>query len=242
MNKYRTLLSGDMRNLAKDPMLLLILVGPLLLVLFVRLGLPPVSEWLASESGFDLLEHSAFISVLMQALIAQLIGVAAGLLMLDERDERIVDYYAVTPLRKSGYVVYRLVLPVLVCSVMSLLFVSFSGISGPPGGRTLPLLLFVIEAPLFALFLVAFAANKVEGLALSKLIALTLLGPASACYVAEPWQWVAGFLPTYWPAKLSFELAAGAGWQRQALLFGAGLAVRSLLLYGLLRRFFNRIE
>uniref|UniRef100_UPI003704072E hypothetical protein n=1 Tax=Cohnella sp. TaxID=1883426 RepID=UPI003704072E len=170
-------------------------------------------------------------------------GVAAGLLMLDERDEHIVEYYAVSPLRKSGYLVYRLIVPVFVGSGMSLAFVVFSGISELTATGMLPLLLFVMEAPLFALFLVAFSANKVEGLALSKLITLTLLGPASAYFVAEPWQWLAGLLPTYWPSKLLLEqLSAEIGWQRQVLVFGAGLVVHSLLLYGLLRRFLNRIE
>ncbi|ALS26400.1 hypothetical protein IJ21_09910 [Paenibacillus sp. 32O-W] len=242
MNKYKALLYCDMRNAARDPMLLLILAGPLLLVLTTRLGMPPLSNWIADKTGYDLLAYKAFISLLIQALIPQLIGAATGLLMLDERDERIIDCYAVTPLRKRGYIVYRLILPVGICCGMSLLFVSASGISGLTVGQTLPLLLFVLEAPLFALFLVAFAANKVEGLALSKLISMTLLGPACAYFVAEPWQWLAGLLPTYWPSKLYLELAAADnGWQRQAI-FAIGLSVHLLLLYGLLRRFVNRME
>ncbi|QTH45358.1 hypothetical protein J4772_13670 [Cohnella sp. LGH] len=243
MNKYRTLLHSDMRSLTRDPMLLLILIGPLLLILMTRLGLPSLSEWLANRSGYDLTDHTMFISLFMLVLIPQLIGVAAGLLMLDERDEHIVDYYAVSPLRKSGYLAYRLIAPVFVGAGMSLAFVVVSGISELTGNRMLPLLLFVMEAPLFALFLVAFSANKVEGLALSKLITLTLLGPAGAYLVAEPWQWFAGLLPTYWPSKLFLEqVSAETDWQRQAIVFGAGIVVHSLLLYGLLKRFLNRVE
>lgn len=97
MFKYRTMLRQDLQNAVKDPMLLLITLGPLLLTLIIRYGFPPLSDWIASLSSFHLLSYSDFITVVLMLLVPQLAGIAAGLLILDERDERLIGIYAVTP-------------------------------------------------------------------------------------------------------------------------------------------------
>ena len=154
--------------------------------------------------------------------------------MLDERDERLIDYYAVTPLRKQGYYMYRLFLPVLITLLVSLLY---------QAEHWPVLILLAVEAPIYALFLVAFAANKVEGLALSKLVGLLLIGAICAYFVPERWQWLAAPLPTYWPSRLyvsgfghgqDFVLSSGA--------FVLGLIFHLYLLYKLFVRCFHRVE
>lgn len=243
MHKYRALLRHDMHNAWRDPMILLIVLGPLLLILAIRYGLPPFSAWLASFSSIDLLSYSSLISAFLMLLIPQLIGIGAGLMMLDERDERLIDCYAVTPLRKKGYIAYRLTLPVVIACVMSALFLLASGVTRQQPENGAVLLLLVLEAPLISLFLVTLAANKVEGLALSKMIGLLLLGAVSAYFVPLPWQYLAGILPTYWPSKLYLDGSALGGKPYLAwAVFGIGLTWHLILLQLLLRRLWSRLE
>ncbi|ASA21502.1 hypothetical protein [Paenibacillus donghaensis] len=243
MYKYRTMLRQDLQNAVKDPMLLLITLGPLMLTLIVRYGFPPLSEWLASVSSFHLLAYSDFITVFLMLLVPQLAGIAAGLLILDERDERLIGIYAVTPLMRNGYLAYRLILPTLISLVMSVLFLVFSGVSQPQQENIAVLLLLVLETPVLAMLLATFAANKVEGLALSKIIGLTLLGAVFAYFVPEPWQLLAGVFPTYWPAKLYLEgVAADRSFYRIAFFFIIGLLFHILLMQQMFRRFWKRIE
>lgn len=233
MYKYRTMLRQDLQNAIKDPMLLLITLGPLMLTLVVRYGFPPLSDWLVSD----------FITVFMMLLVPQLAGIAAGLLILDERDERLIEIYAVTPLMRNGYLAYRLILPTLISLVMSVLFLGFSGVSQPQQVNIAVLLLLVLETPLLAMLLATFAANKVEGLALSKIIGLTLLGAVFAYFVPEPWQLLAGVFPTYWPAKLYLEgVAADRSFYSIAFYFIIGLLFHLLLMQQMFRRFRKRIE
>ena len=53
--------------------------------------------------------------------------------------------------------------------------------------------------------------------------------------MASKWQWAFGLCPTYWPAKLYWELEAGRSGSWIYLLIGAVYSV--LLIAALLRRF-----
>ncbi|OMG00878.1 hypothetical protein [Paenibacillus sp. FSL R7-0337] len=243
MFRYRTMLRHDSQHAVKDPMLLLITLGPFLLTLIVRYGLGPLSEWIASLSSFYLLSYSGFISAFLMLLVPQLAGIAAGLLILDERDEHLIGMYAVTPLMKSGYLAYRLILPTLIGIIMTAVFLLFSGVAQHEPVNIAVHLLLVLETPILAMFLATFAANKVEGLALSKIIGLTLLGAVFAYFVPAPWQLAAAVFPTYWPAKLYLEGIEGTpSVSKITLIFIVGLLFHLLLLQQMSKVFWKKIE
>ncbi|KWX83203.1 hypothetical protein AMQ83_31670 [Paenibacillus riograndensis] len=243
MFKYKTMLRQDFQNALKDPMLLLITFGPLLLTLIVRYGFGPLSEWITSISSFSLLSYSSFITVFLMLLVPQLAGIAAGLLILDERDEHLIGIYAVTPLMKNGYLAFRLILPTFISIIMTAVFLLFSGVSHYEPVNIGVLLLLVLETPILAMFLATFAANKVEGLAFSKIIGLTLLGAVFAYFVPEPWQLLAGVFPTYWPAKLYLEgIADNQSASKIMILFIVGLLFHLLLLRQMFKVFWKKIE
>ena len=58
------------------------------------------------------------------------------------------------------------------------------------------------HAVLTALFLLAFSANRVEGLALTKLINLALLAPLAAL-IAPPWRYLAAIVPAFWIGEMA---------------------------------------
>ncbi|MOA29983.1 Fluoroquinolones export permease protein [compost metagenome] len=161
--------------------------------------------------------------------------------MLDERDENVISYYAVTPLMRRGYMVYRLVLPSLLCTFLSSLFFIVSGLSSFQLEHIYILILLAFEAPCFALFLASFAANKVEGLALSKIGGLFIAGPIVAYFVPSPWQFIGAWIPTYWPAKLFFVIEASSGFIVLAY-FMVGLLFHLSLLSIMIRIFIKRAD
>ena len=98
--------------------------------------------------------------------------------------------------------------------------------------------LLALLAPLAALFLAAFAANKVQGFALMKAAGVINWPPMMAYFIDGPWQLACGLVPTYWPAELYWMLCAGdPGWWVYLVI---GLLFQLLLLAVLLRRF-NRV-
>ncbi|MCY4075925.1 MAG: hypothetical protein OXH04_10910, partial [Acidobacteria bacterium] len=90
-------------------------------------------------------------------------------------------------------------------------------------------------APLYALFVAAFATNKVQGFALLKGVGVLTWPPVFAWFVTSPWQVAIGIDPLYWPLKVFWMLEAGepGAW----LYFLAGLAWQGLLVGVLVRRF-----
>ena len=58
-----------------------------------------------------------------------------------------------------------------------------------------------IYGSLIALFYVAFASNKIQGLGLTKIIGTLALITIGVWFIAEPFQYIAGIFPPYWTAK-----------------------------------------
>lgn len=202
MGKYMKILAIDLRYAWRDPVLMAVLFGPVVLLLLSRYGFPIASYWLDLHYSFYLEEYRAFIASFLLIITPLLIGMLVGLLMLDERDENVIVYYSVTPFMRRGYLVYRLALPTILCTMLSLLYLCFSGLIVFRMEYLLVLLLLALEAPLYALLLAAFAANKVEGLALSKIGGLVIIGPVVAYFTPNFWQILGAWVPTYWPAKV----------------------------------------
>lgn len=239
-NKYSALLRRDLKNGVRDPMLMLIFIGSLLVIVLLRFALPAISDWIYGKLGYALEPYDFHIEGFLLSMVPLLIGSAVGLLILEEKDDRLVDCYAVTPLRKEGYLMYRLLLPVVLCALILLLSI---GIHDDPAALTsLPLLFLVLEAPLYALFLASVASNKVEGLALSKFISLSVIVALCCNLAAAPWLWLGSWLPAFWPIQLYLSIGHTEGIQAQLLVqFLIGLIVHGLLLYAGFRRFSRQV-
>lgn len=241
MMKFQALLKNDMRQICKDPMLIASLFGPIAVIAFSRFIFPLLSRWIEQQFTFSLLDYSDFATTFLLLTIPLLPGVMAGLLMLDERDENMIAYYAITPLAREGYFVYRLFLPSVLSLLLTCLFFLLSGIAEIRVESLYSLLLLTIEAPCLALFLAAFATNKVEGLALSKISGLLFAGPIVAAFVPVPWQYLGMWIPTFWPAK-SYFLGLSQEPLASLAAFGVGLVFHLVLLKFMFQTFIKRID
>jgi fluoroquinolone transport system permease protein len=158
-------------------------------------------------------------------------GVLCGFLMLDERDEGLGEYYCVTPLGGAGYLASRLALPVLWSIVIAPVLMLLFSLSHPD---ILRVLCIAVAGGVFGatntLMLLCFAGNKVEGLAVSKMLGLTMMPMLVPIITSSPWGLIAGVFPAYW---------MGALMQGPLWLFPAALAVSIIwmvLFYKRMRR------
>ncbi|MDQ0338025.1 fluoroquinolone transport system permease protein [Caldalkalibacillus uzonensis] len=196
---------ADLKNICRDPMLVLALLGSILLAIVFRYVPPMLSEWLELTLGFDLTDYYDLILIIILQLVPLMVGMTSGFMMLDERDEQLIQYFAATPLQKSGYLVVRLGIPffltILLC-LFVLYFTRLASISAVQLWNLLLLLAFL--TPVFALFLAAFAANKVEGLALAKGAGVMIIAPLAVFFLPWQWQVLVSLFPTFWSAKIMF--------------------------------------
>ena len=239
MKKFLTLALGDLKNVSRDSFLILIYCIPIFIALLFRFVVPVIADFVVQ--WVDLTVHYAFIMSFLAFLTPSFVGMVMGFMLLDERDEDILSYMAVTPLSKSGYLLYRIVSPVIISFVIMYLILFIAHLTPIPVIRLIPVgILAAMEAPMLALFLAAFANNKVEGLAVYKLTSMIFLAPFVGYFVKSNWAYLAGILPPFWVSKAflaSFEPFTGY-W----IFIAIGFIVHSIFIYLMLGRFNRRIS
>jgi fluoroquinolone transport system permease protein len=139
-------------------------------------------------------------------------------------------------LRKKGYLLVRMITPVLLTWIFTLLMTKFTNLIHIDMTKGLSAsLLWTMEAPMMALFLAAFASNKVEGLALTKGAGILVATPIAVQFLPWPWDALIMISPTYWPAKVLFAKDTLA-W------FALGSLIHGGILWMLYRSFQKRVE
>jgi fluoroquinolone transport system permease protein len=160
-----------------------------------------------------------------------------GFLLLDEKDERTLLALLVSPLPLSHFLLYRAALPTVLGMAVTLLTFPLTNLV-QIGLAELLLVCFLaaLTGPINALFLAAFAGNKVAGLNVLKFVNLVMLLPIVAFLVPMPVQLWAGLIPHYWGMKVFVQAAEGEAYWAYALV----AALYSLTLIALLLWQFRR--
>lgn len=226
----------DVRSVARDGMLRWLVVVPFVFALAFRWGVPVLRAWLAERYGFDLTPYYPLLTSFLVLMVPTLLGAVVGFLLLDHRDDRTLTALQVTPLSIEGYLAYRIAVPMLVSIPVMMASVALAdlvtmGVAAAFAASVQA----APAAPLYALFVAGFAANKVQGFALLKGVGVLTWPPVFAWFITSPWQVAIGIDPLYWPLKLFWMLEAGepGAW----LYFLAGLIYQGLLILVLTRRF-----
>lgn len=236
LGALRPLLAIDMRGVARDPFLRWMSFLGIGMALLVRWGIPALAVWLEQNHQFLLEPYYPLLMSFMLVLMPMLAGVVLGFLLLDQKDDRTLSALQVTPLGLSGYLSYRLGSAMLISAALTMAVVKIAGLV--PVALVPLALMSAAVSPLgafFALFLAAFANNKVQGMALTKANSILSLPPVVAWFVEPPWQYVFGLMPTYWPCKAFwlFVMESELAW----LHWLVGFAFLALCTALMLRRF-----
>lgn len=192
----------DLHAVARSAMLLAILVGPVLLAAALRLGYPPVAGEVAARFGVELAPYRPLLLAALVVLhVPLLCGMVGAMLVLDDVDGRTLLVLRVSPVTLPRYLAYRSAVVAGIAAVSLLVAAPLSGLA-PVGAlpSMLPALgLAAAQAPLIMLATVAYAGNKVEGLALLKLLGGLVTGLAPAMWwLPTPAAWPLRLLPPAW--------------------------------------------
>ena len=234
MGAFRALTVADLRNVQRDSLLKFLVFYPWILGLAMRFLIPWIAASLAGT--FDLTPSypllTGFFGILITPLLA---GFVTGFLLLDERDDHTLTALQVTPLSMNRYLTYRLLAPVVIAVASTFIVIPLMNLIDVPVLELLPIsLVAALGAPIFTLILATVAGNKVQGFAVMKGLGVFFLAPFAAWFIPEPWQWLIGVFPTYWPVKAFWVMLDGGNWW---LFVALGLLVSVAWLAVLLRRF-----
>ena len=232
------LLRADARNIWRDPLMLLVLCVPVMMWGAAAFLLPWADQQLAAYiSGFQLAFHTPFIVSVVLLMTPLMVGLASGFLLLDEKDEGILGYMDITPVRKTGYLLYRLTLPVGASLLLSILLATglLADFHVQWGYLLLSILMITLMAAVLAMFLASFSDNKVEGMAYAKVSSLLMLGPFLVyLFQDHSWTMLLYIIPLTWGTQsIMAAIDGGSGVEhtgRMAAVLGGGYGVHLLWL------------
>jgi len=217
------------RAVAHDGMLVVMLFAPVLIGCIFRFFIPfAVEQW----HLYFLQPYYLLFDLFLMAMTPILWCFASALAMLDEMDMGVTRHLIVTPLGRGGYLLSRLLFPLILVFPVTLGVISFASLTSFSWG-TLFLMAFASSCMSIipALLIVTFAENRVEGMAMGKLSGLFSLGLVVPFFSIGLEQYLFAFLPSFWLAK--FALTTNGIYYGITLL--TTLLVSSLL-YGRYRR------
>lgn len=212
----------------RDKMLLLACLTPLLIGLLFKLGVPALSGW----TDYALVPYYGLFDLFFAALTPTVFCFAAAMVMLEERDDHIEQYLFATPLGRRGYLLSRLGIPAAAAFLVTLILLPVFMLTSLSAAEiTVLSALGAWQGVLIALLITTCAANKLEGMAVSKLASLALAGLLVPYFVAAPVRYAAALLPSFWMGEVLHA---------HSLLYAVPSAALALAWTALLWRVFQR--
>lgn len=237
-SRLSRLIAADVRLVARDALLSLLVFVPFFAAGALRFIFPALCRLVEGATAFRLSEYAGIARVVIMLFPGMFYGTVAGFLLLDDRDDGVSAYWGATPVGRPGYLLARL-------GLFSALAFAAGLAAGPlfgngaagPGADAAVAALGATQVAAFGLALAALAANKVEGLALVKALGVVDAAPL-AVYLPLPLKALAWAFPQYWAA----ELAAGGGRLPDWACLALGCAAAAAWITALYARYRRRVE
>lgn len=197
-----------LKLIRQDRMLLAAGLAPLLAGIAIRYGVPLAEDGLALLTGAEavLAPYYALFDLFFASLTPTMFCFIAAMVMLEERDDHIDRYLSATALGRNGYYISRTVLPDLAAFAVTAILLPVFHLSPLSAGAILLLSLAgSLQGMIIALLIVTVSSNKLEGMAVTKLSSLMMLGAVIPYFVPAPFSFVFSFLPSFWMGKAMME-------------------------------------
>ena len=189
MSKIGALLWKDARGIYRDGFLLYLCVYAPLIAIAARLGVP----WIPVEN------LALYLAPWLVTLGGSLAAIIFGFALIEERERQTLLLLRVVPLSRATHFGYLVITTGLLSCIVGL---AAAVIFGQPvadlPGFLLMLAVGSLVAPLGMLTLGVAAADKIEGMAVAKVVSSMSIVPALVFVLPSSWQILLAWSPHYW--------------------------------------------
>ena len=234
MKKVIPFVLGDLKLVFRDRMLSLFFFAPILLILFVRLFVPYLTAAYPFVEGYHL-----YVMMFAGMQTAIIFGFITSFMILEEKDEHVVDVIRILPVSASFFILYRVLFGTFFSALGAFLLINLGGIAYPGFFNSLLLSLqYGLVAPLITIIIGTFAQNKIEGMAWFKGINLLLILPVLSFFISGIIKYLFALVPIFWTYSLYATSLASrkVGWT-----FSVGILIYLTVLLVLFKQFKTRV-
>ena len=206
------------KQIKSDPMMFAACFTPFIMGALIKFGIP----FFERITKFSLQGYYPIFDLLLSIMAPVLLCFAFAMITLEEIDDKVSRYFSITPL------------PAIISAVIAFIVLLLFSLEKLPTRMMIGLaLLGSVQAIIVSLMIITLSGNKLEGMAVTKLSALTLLGIPVPFFIDSYYQFAVGFLPSFWVAKAV---------QNEAVLyFPIALVVALIWYYFLIKRLFRKL-
>lgn len=192
-------LRNDLRQIIRDPIMLILMVVPLLIIGIFKMLLIFAPPFLLTRYGIDVSPYYIYIIVFTLLMMPGMLGIVTGFMMLDDKDGNIAELMSVTPLGRSGYLINRLSLSAFLSIGYSLMaYCVLDVIRVPFFSLLLLTFLLAMYSAIIGLLLFGGADDKVKGLTFAKALNILALFAFTDLLSLRWLTVVSWFFPSYW--------------------------------------------
>lgn len=196
-------LRNDIRQIVRDPIMLVLMFVPLILIVVFKLLLVFLLPLLINLTGFNPGPYYVYLLAFALLLSAGMLGIVTGFLMIDERDGNIAELMAVTPLGRTGYLVNRLSFAAMLSVIYSFLAIYVLNVCPVTWPAAIVLaLLMAIYTTIFGLILFNSADDKVKGLTFAKGLNVLAFFAFTDLFGLKWLTVLSWFFPPFWVTAL----------------------------------------
>lgn len=195
-----------LKQISKDGMLIILIPAPFFVGMFFKFVIPLINTVLTTKFQFSLADWYGLADGMLICLTPMFVAMISAFMILEERDEGLCAFYQITPSEGYSYLFARIGIPMLwafittiiVSAVFNISFLSFRVILSSS-------LISSFTGIFLAMMVVSIAGNRVEALALSKLMGVSFIGLILIWFIPAPYHFLLAFLPSFWIGKLLID-------------------------------------
>lgn len=234
MQQALNIIKTDIRNILRDYSLLVIIFVPLIITALLRWGYPVLLSVVPAIS-----EYSMLLLAMLCMISSIMPGMAISFVILDEKDNQLLPSLMILPVSLKKITWHRNLIIYMYGVIAAIITLSFSGIAEINSGRIIMLaFLAAAPAPVMAMVPAFFAANKIEGATLAKMLNFLIIFPLPAFIFTGWWTNLLMIFPSWWVYK-AFSATGNLPVFLPILL--TGLVFHLVLIIVVIRRIFGKI-
>jgi len=192
----------------RDMMLFAACLAPILAGILFRFAIPLLETALKDRFHISavIAPYYGLMDLLFAMLSPAMFCFVSAMVALEENDEKTVKYLFITPLGKFGYLTARFGVPAVIAFLVTVILLPvFKLTAFSPVAILLLAAGGTLQGMIVALLVLTLSSNKLEGMAVTKLSMLTILGAVIPFFIKGNMQYTLSPLPSFWIGKAIFE-------------------------------------